>query len=161
MVGDVFNFISSASWLMRSKHFAISASNTYFGLSLIALYICPIASWRNPAYRFIRLAPTQESTILREDDKLTRSRWPLFEPLDWCFPPGFMGVLTGQRRICQPRILCLFGSSANSLISLVSQSRWLYTSSKSANHRFLLEGNQLRLLVFFFTSFFPASSFDG
>jgi len=45
MVGNVFNFMSSASWSMRSKHLAISASSKYFGFALIAKNIASIASW--------------------------------------------------------------------------------------------------------------------
>jgi hypothetical protein len=37
MVGDVFIFLSSASWLMRSKHFEISASSTYLALAFTTL----------------------------------------------------------------------------------------------------------------------------
>ena len=44
IVGDVFSFLSSASWLMRSKHLAMSASSTYLALHLIALNIESIAS---------------------------------------------------------------------------------------------------------------------
>lgn len=43
--GNVFNFLSSASWSILSKHLAMSASSTYFCLYLIALNIAPIASW--------------------------------------------------------------------------------------------------------------------
>lgn len=45
MVGDVFNFLSSASWSMRSKHLEMSASSTNFGLHLILRNIASIASW--------------------------------------------------------------------------------------------------------------------
>jgi len=44
MVGNVFNLLSSASWSMRSKHLAISASSTYFCFCLIAMNIAAIAS---------------------------------------------------------------------------------------------------------------------
>jgi len=41
------------------------------------------------------------------------------EPLEVMLSTGFLGSAAGQVEICQPLILCLFGSSANSLISLV------------------------------------------
>lgn len=44
-VGKVFNFFSSCSWSILSKHLAISASSTNLGLYLIALNIASIASW--------------------------------------------------------------------------------------------------------------------
>jgi len=52
-VGKVWSFLSNSSWLMRSKHLAISASSTYFGLDLMASKMALMASWherpgRNP-----------------------------------------------------------------------------------------------------------------
>src|ERR687886_1343771 len=53
MVGNVFSFLSSVSWSIRSKHLAMSASSKYLALYLIELNIASIASWherpgRNP-----------------------------------------------------------------------------------------------------------------
>jgi len=45
MVGNVFNLCSSASWLMRSKHLAMSASSTYFGFLQMLACIATIPSW--------------------------------------------------------------------------------------------------------------------
>jgi hypothetical protein len=45
-VGKVDSFSSSAPWLMRSKHLAMSASRTYLGLRRMTMRIMEIASWQ-------------------------------------------------------------------------------------------------------------------
>ena len=49
---------------------------------------------------------------------LIRSGYPLVELLERYYPPGLTGVLAGHRLTASPNPLP-FGSSANSLISLV------------------------------------------
>jgi len=46
IAGVVFSFCSRTSWLMRSKHLAISASNTYLDFWAIAICIATTASWQ-------------------------------------------------------------------------------------------------------------------
>src|SRR5215471_4485521 len=43
--GNVWSLASRYVWSIRSKHFSMSVSNTYFGVCLILRKIAPIASW--------------------------------------------------------------------------------------------------------------------